>query len=121
MNRSRCFRTCVQWLVVCLSFYAVAQQYSEVAYAQQQALNQGVAPPELTIKVLKGENGVNIIKKNTAVKPVVEVRDRNNLPVAGATVIFSSPQSGASAIFAHSSRTLTVLTNSAGRAAVSSM
>src|SRR5439155_20668973 len=57
----------------------------------------------LTIKVLEGEDGVNIIQKNTAVKPVVEVRDRNNLPVAGATVVFILPDSGPSATFARGS------------------
>lgn len=75
----------------------------------------------LTIKVLEGEDGVNIIQKNTAVKPVVEVRDRNNLPVAGATVVFILPDSGPSAAFADGSRVLTVRTNSAGRASASSM
>ena len=75
----------------------------------------------LTIKVLEGEDGVNIIQKNTAVKPVVEVRDRNNLPVAGATVVFILPDSGPSATFARGSRVLTVRTNSAGRASATSM
>ncbi len=75
----------------------------------------------LTIKVLEGEDGVNIIQKNTAVKPVVEVRDRNNLPVAGATVVFILPDSGPSATFARGSRVLTVRTNSAGRASATSI
>ena len=75
----------------------------------------------LTIKVLEGEDGVNIIQKNTAVKPVVEVRDRNNLPVAGATVVFILPDSGPSATFARGSRVLTVRTNSAGRASATNM
>ena len=30
---------------------------------------------------------VNIIEKKTAVAPIVEVRDRNNLPVAQATIL----------------------------------
>ncbi len=74
----------------------------------------------LKIVVLEGEDGVNIVKKKSAVKPVVEVRDKNNLPVAGASVIFLAPNSGASAVF-HGTRSLTVLTNSAGRATVSGM
>jgi len=78
------------------------------------------APDEvgLHIVVLSGEDGVNIIKKKSAVRPVVEVRDRNNLPVSGASVVFMAPNSGASAAFLNGSKTLTVLTNSAGRATV---
>ena len=45
--------------------------------------------PALKIVVLEGEGGVNIIQQKTAVRPLVEVRDRNNLPVAGASVTFS--------------------------------
>src|SRR5262245_31278610 len=74
----------------------------------------------LTIRVLDGEDGVNIIKKKTAVKPVVEVRDKNDLPVAGALVIFTTPGSGASGTFAKGAHTVSVVTNSAGRAAVTS-
>jgi hypothetical protein len=74
----------------------------------------------LKIVVLEGEDGVNIVKKKSAVRPVVEVRDRNNLPVAGASVIFLAPNSGPSAVF-HGTRSLTVMTDSAGRATVSGM
>ncbi len=45
--------------------------------------------PSLKIVVLEGEGAVNIIQQKTAVRPLVEVRDRNNLPVAGASVTFS--------------------------------
>lgn len=75
----------------------------------------------LTIRVIDGEDGVNIIKKKTAVKPVVEVRDRNDLPVAGAIVIFTTPSSGPSATFAKGARSISVVTNSSGRAAVTSI
>ena len=43
----------------------------------------------LKIVVLEGEGAVNIIQQKTAVRPLVEVRDRNNLPVAGASVTFT--------------------------------
>src|SRR5262249_24970701 len=76
---------------------------------------------DLDIRVIQGEDGINIIKKNSAVKPVVEVRDKNNLPVAGATVVFTLPGSGPSAVFAGGSKSVTLSTNSAGRAAVSRM
>jgi PKD repeat protein len=68
--------------------------------------------PALRIVVLKGEDAVNIIQQKTAVAPLVEVRDRNNLPVAGATVTFSV---GSGATFSGAS-TVTVVTNAAGQA-----
>jgi hypothetical protein len=76
---------------------------------------------ELRIIVLEGEDAVNIVKKKTAVSPVVEVRDKNNLPVAGVMVVFALPDSGTGAAFAHGAKTLSVLTNSAGKAIVPGM
>jgi len=108
-------------MIACLIALVAEQPYPLVVQAQQTAVGQGGTLADLTIRVLQGEQGVNIIKKKSAVKPVIEVRDKNNLPVAGAAVTFILPQSGASAVFAHGSKTLTVLTNSAGRAAVTSM
>jgi hypothetical protein len=74
--------------------------------------------PQLKIAVLAGEDGVNIIKAKTAVKPVVEVRDKNNLPVAGAYVAFAAPESGAHVTFAHGSSTYSTVTDSSGRATI---
>ncbi len=84
---------------------------------------QAAQTPEsdLTITILQGENGVNILKKKTAVKPIVEVHDKNGLPVAGAAVVFLLPASGAGAVFANGSKTLAVLTDTMGRAAVAGM
>ena len=87
--------------------------------AQAAAASQNAA--DLSIKVLAGEDGVNIIKTKSAVRPVVQVVDKNNLPVAGASVVFLLPSSGATAAFAGGAKTLTVITNTAGRAAVSGM
>lgn len=71
--------------------------------------------PALRIVVIEGEGAVNIIQQRTAVAPVVEVRDQNNLPVGGVTVTFTI-QGGKTAAFAGGSQTLTVTTNAAGRA-----
>lgn len=68
----------------------------------------------LRIVVIAGEGAVNIIQQKTAVAPVVEVRDRNNLPVPGATVTFSIGGKGAS--FVGGMSTLTATTNAAGQA-----
>src|SRR5574341_471697 len=86
--------------------FGIACLASSVLIAQQPAGN-------LRIIVVAGEGAVNIIQQKTAVAPIVEVRDRNNLPVAGASVTFSVGGSGAS--FGTGS-TLTVVTNAAGQA-----
>jgi hypothetical protein len=73
----------------------------------------------LRIVVIEGEDAVNIIQQGTAVRPIVEVRDRNDLPVAGATVVFTIG-GGGGATFGGAS-TVTVTTNAAGRAAVTEL
>lgn len=83
------------------------------------ALDAQAPQPSLRIVVLEGEDAVNVIQQKTAVRPVVEVRDRNNLPVPGALVTFSIP-GGQAATFGGAS-TLTVATNAAGQAAVTSL
>jgi len=70
---------------------------------------------DLKIVVIKGEDAVNVIQQKTAVAPVIEVRDRNNLPVSGAAVTFTIG-GGQGATFGGLS-TLTVTTNAAGQAA----
>jgi hypothetical protein len=72
----------------------------------------------LRIAVIEGEGAVNIIQQKTAVAPMVEVRDRNNQPVAGAIVRFAVTRGRAT--FA-GARTLTVATDVAGRAAVTGL
>ena len=67
----------------------------------------------LTIVVVEGEGAVNIIQQKTAVAPIVEVRDRNDQPVAGVVVKFAITKGRASFSGA---RTLSVTTNAAGRA-----
>lgn len=74
----------------------------------------------LTIVVIAGEDAVNIVQQRTAVAPVVEVRDRNDTPVAGVLVTFSI-QGGQNASFGGGLQTLTLTTNAAGRAAVTSL
>jgi len=73
----------------------------------------------LRIVVIEGEDAVNIIQQKTAVRPLVEVRDRNNLPVPGVLVTFSI-EGGKAASFGGAS-TLTVATNAAGQAAVTGL
>ena len=67
----------------------------------------------LRIVVIEGEDAVNIIQQKTAVAPIVEVRDRNDQPVAGAIVRFAVQ--GGRATFG-GAQTLTVTTNAVGQA-----
>jgi len=68
----------------------------------------------LRIVIVEGEDAVNIVQQKTAVAPIVEVRNRNDQPVAGAVVNFAVR--GGRATFS-GARTLTVATDVAGRAA----
>jgi hypothetical protein len=83
-----------------------------VSGSAQTKANTQSAP--LRIVVIEGEGAVNIIQQKTAVAPVIEVRDRNDQPVAGATVNFAVRAGRATFSGA---RTLSVTTNAAGRAA----
>jgi hypothetical protein len=69
----------------------------------------------LRIRVIAGEGVVNVMQQKTAVSPVIEVEDRNGLPVAGATVTFTIVGSGI-ASFPSASSTFTVVTDAQGQA-----
>ena len=73
-------------------------------------------PAGLRIVVIEGEDAINVIQQKTAVAPVVEVRDRNDQPVAGAAVRFAI-RSGRATF--SGARSLSVTTNAAGRAVAS--
>ncbi len=77
---------------------------------------QASAENGLHIQIIEGDRGINIIKRKTAVAPVVEVRDRNNLPVAGAVVTFTAPNDGPSIVFLNGSRSISVVAEANGRA-----
>jgi len=82
--------------------------------ARPPALAQ--ASEELKIVILEGDGFINNVRKRTARDAVVEVRDRNNKPLAGASVVFLLPSGGPGGAFANGAQTLTVQTNAAGRA-----
>ena len=96
-----------------LKRYVIAALMAFVASSIGIAQQRPAPPGNLKIVVIAGEGAVNIIQQKTAVAPIVEIRDRNNLPVSGATVTFSVGGSGAT--FGTGS-TLTVVTNAAGQA-----
>jgi hypothetical protein len=73
-------------------------------------------PLELHILVIGGEGSINNVKQRTAREPVVEVRDKNDRPVAGALILFEAPSSGPSGTFTGGARALRVTTDAQGRA-----
>lgn len=75
----------------------------------------------LKIVVLKGEGAVNSIKSRTATPPVVEVRDEEDKPVAGAEVVFQLPAGGPGAVFNGWMRTQTARTDAQGQAEAQGM
>jgi hypothetical protein len=77
---------------------------------------QDAAVSLLNIVVIEGEGAINNIRQRTAREPIVQVEDQNRKPVAGAAVTFTLPSRGASGAFPNGSRTVTVLTDSQGRA-----
>jgi len=80
--------------------------------------NGGAQASGLKIVVIEGEDGVNIIDQKTAVPAVVEVRDSNNLPVAGVPVVFALRSGAGRALLNTGLRQATVVTDAAGRASV---
>ncbi len=78
----------------------------------------GAQDRALKIVVVEGEGAVNIVRQGTATAPVVEVRDRNDQPVAGAVVTFVI-RSGR--VTFSGARTFTVTSNAVGRAAAAGL
>ncbi len=87
----------------------------------QSAIPQTNKVPRLDVIVLAGDAGVNIVKAKKAVMPVVEVRDQDRHPVAGLSVTFSAPTSGPHVTFARGSSTYSTVTDTNGRATVSTV
>jgi hypothetical protein len=63
----------------------------------QQARDAG--PGGLTINIVKGEGGINSIRKRSGTPIEIEVRDGQGKPVPGVQVIFRLPSFGASGSF----------------------
>jgi hypothetical protein len=114
-------------MVTCCSFAYAQMPAPSAAFRLQPGVPIGLPMQDasvdigLHIVVLEGQNGINIVKKRAGVKPVVEVRDRTNQPVAGASVTFTAPNDDPSAVFLNGSRSETVVTDQTGQASVASM
>ena len=73
-------------------------------------------PAQLQIVILEGEGAINNIRQRTAREPIVQVQDENHRPIAGAVVLFTLPDRGASGTFANGATSMTVTTDAQGRA-----
>lgn len=71
----------------------------------------------LTILTLAGNGEMNDLERRVMAPLVVQVLDRNERAVDGATVVFRFPLNGPSATFPDGKTTVTVRTNSGGQAA----
>src|SRR5690349_9311890 len=75
--------------------------------ASPPAAAQETDSSELKIVIISGDGFTNNIKKRTAHEQIVEVRDRNNKPIAGGAVSFLLPNSGPGGTFANGAHSLT--------------
>jgi hypothetical protein len=71
--------------------------------------------------VLEGKGGVNSIRQGSAQELAVQVTDQENRPLAGASVTFVLPATGASAAFVDGSKMVTLITDDRGQARVVGM
>ena len=92
-----------------------------VTYTTPPVRAQAPEPKQLTISILEGEGAINNIKQRTAREAIVQVQDENHKPVAGVAVTFFLAEHGASGVFANGSRSMTVLTDTNGQAAMRGM
>jgi hypothetical protein len=73
-------------------------------------------PSPLTVFVIEGNNAVNSIPLLRSVTPTVEVRDQNEFPVEGATVVFTMPEQGPGGRFAGDQLSFTTRSDVQGQA-----
>jgi len=71
---------------------------------------------KLNLVIVEGDGAINNIRQRTAREPIVQVEDQNHKPIAGAAVVFTLPENGAGGTFAGGAHSLTVMSDSQGRA-----
>jgi hypothetical protein len=84
--------------------------------AAQEVQLPAPPPPRMNIVALEGEGAINHVRKRQPRNIVVQVRDGNRNPLAGATVHFTLPSQGPSGEFYNGAKTLTATTDQDGRA-----
>jgi hypothetical protein len=98
-----------------------------VAWCQQKGRPQNNnSSDDLQIVVIQGEDGANIVQDGTFADTIVEVRDRNNLPIVGGAVVTAgvvwaiAAHTGGTTpgAFANGSNTVTITADAQGRAVI---
>ena len=97
---------------------AVALAVCALLAASPSVESAVVQEAALRIVVLEGDDRVNIIEGGTTVPTRVEVRDREDLPVSGASVQFQLEEDGGPATLNGGLRQVTLTTDALGQAAV---
>src|SRR5262249_55241924 len=94
-----------RWFVgiVCLQFLA-------------QSLLAAQSETGLRVQVVEGNEAQNVVEQIPATPITVRVTDRNNRAIAGATVVFTTPDKGASGDFANGLNRLSTITDENGLA-----
>jgi hypothetical protein len=101
---------------------------TSAAWCEQQSVRQdNDNSDDLQIVVIQGEDGANIVQDGTFADTIVEVRDRNNLPIAGGALVTAgvvwavATHTGGAApgAFANGSNTVTITADTQGRAVIS--
>jgi hypothetical protein len=87
-----------------------------ISFPATHVMSAQNAGPALNIVIVEGDGAINNIRQRTAREPIVQVEDENHKPVAGAAVVFALPGQGAGGTFAGGAHTLSVVTDSQGRA-----
>lgn len=100
---------------------AMLAEIIAITYGTPPVRAQAPEPKQLSISILEGEGAINNIKQRTAREAIVQVQDENHKPVAGVAVTFFLADHGASGVFSNGSRSLTVLTDTNGQAAMRGM
>src|SRR6202161_4539718 len=80
-----------------------------VAFGQEPA-------HKLNLVIVEGDGAINNIRQRTAREPIVQVEDENHKPIAGEAVVLTLPGQGAGGIFAGGAHSLSLVTDSQGRA-----
>lgn len=110
-------------LSLCLSALIAGSSCFGQAPAQSPAAVPAVVTPgsPLTVFVLEGKDAVNSISLLHSVAPVVEIRDQNDFPVEGATVVFTVPAQGPGGTFGSGGNTFSARSDARGQAAAPPM
>jgi hypothetical protein len=78
-------------------------------------LQAQVASPSITLRFVEGQGAINNVNRGTAFEPVVEVLDKQGLPVKEAAVTFTLPAVGPGGTFPDGGKLLIARTDENGR------